>query len=203
MLLSGCALKAPDAVFIGSSAGGVYARLPQEWVTMSMQEWIEKRTPPQQDPNQQQSANAQAAPTNPPYLVFFGRPVIDPDHILDNATPSGVLFALDRPRDSAGGDVASDDEAHKRSVFNTLPELISSGMAVMVEQRAVSYDGRLGQRYEFIVGDRTTGTHVVQESVLSADGSRVLGIALGCSHACFTTTKAEFDRILTNWRATS
>lgn len=199
--LAGCGVTPPDAVFVGSRANGVYARLPGGWLTMSAREWDAKRTKPEQAAQGTQGGQTPPTPVHQPYYVFFGKPVIDADLILTNTTVSGALFTVGRPSSAAGEAVADDVEAQQRVLFATLPEMFTQGVASLLRSDILT-DGRRGHRFEFTLGSGDAARHVVQETVLSKDGTQVFGIAVGCAETCFNEFRPEINRILTNWGAT-
>ena len=188
--LAGCSSPERTYSYIGSSQKGVYARIPFEYSSMDALDFLKLKNP-------------NVIPPQGYYGIVFSQGIIESDNILWGEKVSGVLVTQSRPLQNDASPIIDDVEAQYKTVLYDIFDLKKNNdpkFKLLIED--VSKRGNEVVRHlEFTLGAEGDRRHIVQQTVLSADGKKVAAFALGCTEACFKDNQIQINSILQDWRS--
>ena len=188
--LTGCSSPERTYSYIGSSQKGVYARIPYEYSSMNALDFLKLKNP-------------NVIPPQGYYGIVFSQGIIESDNILWGEKLSGVLVTQSRPLQNDASPIIDDVEAQYKMILYDIFDLKKNNdpkFKLLIED--VSKRGNEVVRHlEFTLGIEGDRRHIVQQTVLSADGKKVAAFALGCTEACFKDNQIQINSILQDWRS--
>jgi hypothetical protein len=189
-ILSGCSSPERDHSYIGSSQKGVYARIPFEYSSMNALDFLKLKNP-------------NVIPPQGYYGIVFSQGIIETDNILWGEKLSGVLVTQSRPLQNDGSPIIDDVEAQYKTILYDIFDLKKNNdpkFKLLIEDVSKRGD-EVVRHLEFTLGVDGDRRHIVQQTVLSADGKKVAAFALGCTEACFKDNQIQINSILQDWRS--
>jgi hypothetical protein len=147
--------------------------------------------------------NPNVIPPQGYYGIVFSQGIIETDNILWGEKLSGVLVTQSRPLQNDGSPIIDDVEAQYKTILYDIFDLKKNNdpkFKLLIEDVSKRGD-EVVRHLEFTLGVDGDRRHIVQQTVLSADGKKVAAFALGCTEACCKDNQIQINSILQDWRS--